>query len=158
MDVYRGVNSFLEGFDRIKRLRNVLIISTSNLPKGVEPAFQDRADLSLYVPLPGPKEREAILRDTLKGLRLLGVRLEITQPNRGKGRTDDQAETTRLVRLTKGWSGRRIRKAIFSALAARRELIDNPDLLGWGDILDIVKSQRRQEQLSYRRGGVYVER
>ncbi|QRV72868.1 AAA family ATPase [Ceratobasidium sp. AG-Ba] len=56
-DAMRVVNALLVQLDKLKLKRNVLIISTSNLPDAIDSAYVDRADIVQYVGLPS---REAI--------------------------------------------------------------------------------------------------
>ncbi|CAE6433142.1 unnamed protein product [Rhizoctonia solani] len=56
-DALRVVNALLTQLDKLKLKRNVLIISTSNLPDAIDSAYVDRADIVQYV---GPPSRNAI--------------------------------------------------------------------------------------------------
>ncbi|CAE6471588.1 unnamed protein product [Rhizoctonia solani] len=56
-DALRVVNALLTQLDKLKLRRNVLIISTSNLPDAIDSAYVDRADIVQYV---GPPSRDAI--------------------------------------------------------------------------------------------------
>ncbi|CAE7120219.1 unnamed protein product [Rhizoctonia solani] len=56
-DALRVVNALLTQLDKLKLKRNVLIISTSNLPDAIDSAYVDRADIVQYV---GPPSRDAI--------------------------------------------------------------------------------------------------
>ncbi|KAG8699357.1 hypothetical protein FRC08_005362 [Ceratobasidium sp. 394] len=56
-DAMRVVNALLVQLDKLKLKRNVLIISTSNLPDAIDSAYVDRADIVQYVGLPS---RDAI--------------------------------------------------------------------------------------------------
>ncbi|KAG8716232.1 hypothetical protein FRC11_006626 [Ceratobasidium sp. 423] len=56
-DALRVVNALLTQLDKLKLKRNVLIISTSNLPDAIDSAYVDRADIVQYI---GPPSRDAI--------------------------------------------------------------------------------------------------
>ncbi|KAG9104710.1 hypothetical protein FRC06_011604 [Ceratobasidium sp. 370] len=56
-DAMRVVNALLVQLDKLKLKRNVLVISTSNLPDAIDSAYVDRADIVQYVGLPS---RDAI--------------------------------------------------------------------------------------------------
>ncbi|CAE6531253.1 unnamed protein product [Rhizoctonia solani] len=56
-DALRVVNALLTQLDKLKLKRNVLIISTSNLPDAIDSAYVDRADIVQYV---GSPSRDAI--------------------------------------------------------------------------------------------------
>ncbi|KAF9779464.1 P-loop containing nucleoside triphosphate hydrolase protein [Thelephora terrestris] len=54
-DGLRVVNALLTQLDKLKHKKNVLVMATSNLPKAIDSAFVDRADIVQYIDLP-PKE------------------------------------------------------------------------------------------------------
>ncbi|KAF9649616.1 AAA-domain-containing protein [Thelephora ganbajun] len=54
-DGLRVVNALLTQLDKLRHKKNVLVMATSNLPKAIDSAFVDRADIVQYIDLP-PKE------------------------------------------------------------------------------------------------------
>ncbi|KAF8681215.1 ATPase family various cellular activities (AAA) [Rhizoctonia solani] len=80
-DALRVVNALLTQLDKLKLKRNVLIISTSNLPDAIDSAYVDRADIVQYV---GPPSRNAIyfiLRSCVIELIRAGIIRAITLNN-----------------------------------------------------------------------------
>lgn len=61
-DAIRVVNALLTQLDSLKRHNNVLVLSTSNLVGALDPAFVDRADLQLHIPLPS---KSILFQDSL---------------------------------------------------------------------------------------------
>ena len=91
-DALRVVNALLTQLDKLKRRKNVLVMSTSNLPKAigalrgfrrltielnrtlsVDTAFVDRADIVQYIDLPPRDAIYEILRTCLVELINKGV-------------------------------------------------------------------------------------
>ena len=79
-DALRVVNALLTQLDRLKTRRNVLVLTTSNLPGAIDSAFVDRADVKFIIPLPPPRAVYTILRSCL--LELIRVKL-VQQAVRG---------------------------------------------------------------------------
>ncbi|MCJ1263299.1 hypothetical protein MMC22_003169 [Lobaria immixta] len=61
-DALRAVNALLTALDRLVIHPNVVILSTSNLVKAMDPAFLDRVDIKQYVPQPSTQARYEIYR------------------------------------------------------------------------------------------------
>ena len=61
-DAIRVVNALLTQLDGLKRYKNALVLTTSNLTGSIDAAFIDRADLKQYIGPPGPAARYEILR------------------------------------------------------------------------------------------------
>lgn len=43
------VNALLTQLDKLRKRTNCLVLATSNLTGAIDPAFMDRADLTLYI-------------------------------------------------------------------------------------------------------------
>jgi SpoVK/Ycf46/Vps4 family AAA+-type ATPase len=56
-DAVRVVNAVLTQLDSLKAYSNVLVLATSNITAALDAAFSDRADLCLFIGLPGLKAR-----------------------------------------------------------------------------------------------------
>ncbi len=67
-DSIRVVNAVLTQLDQLKRYRNVLILTTSNITGAIDLAFVDRADLKQYIGPPGMKARFHILKSCIAEL------------------------------------------------------------------------------------------
>ncbi|KAJ3246070.1 Pachytene checkpoint protein 2 [Chytriomyces hyalinus] len=67
-DAIRVVNALLTQIDSLKRKKNVLILTTSNITEAIDLAFVDRADLKLHVGLPTQLVIYAMLTSTLTEL------------------------------------------------------------------------------------------
>ncbi|KAF8946165.1 Pachytene checkpoint protein 2 [Haplosporangium gracile] len=72
-DSIRVVNALLTQIDRLKRRKNVLILTTSNITEAIDVAFIDRADIKMYIGLPSPKAIYAILCSSLNELGRAGI-------------------------------------------------------------------------------------
>jgi len=77
-DAVRVVNSVLTSLDALRRRNNVLVLCTSNMVEGIDPAFHDRADVSLFLGPPVIEARFAILHSCLTEL----MRRGLIQPHR----------------------------------------------------------------------------
>ncbi|CAE6522599.1 unnamed protein product [Rhizoctonia solani] len=72
-DALRVVNALLTQLDKLKLKRNVLIISTSNLPDAIDSAYVDRADIVQYVGVPSRDAIYFILRSCVTELIRAGI-------------------------------------------------------------------------------------
>ncbi|TCD71325.1 hypothetical protein EIP91_011096 [Steccherinum ochraceum] len=81
-DALRVVNALLTQLDKLKRRKNVLVMATSNLPKAIDTAFVDRADIIQYVDLPPREAIYEILRTCLVELVAKGVVSNVDVPSR----------------------------------------------------------------------------
>lgn len=134
MDAIRAVNTALENLDDLAGLDNVYVIATSNQPGAVDRAFLDRTDEQLHVGVPGPEHRESIVADVLADLReSVGLDMALT---------DEQC--ARLVELSEGMSGRRLRKTFLSTLTRDARLVTDPSALTFDDLAAEFERQRRQ--------------
>eukprot|EP00792_Barthelona_sp_PAP020_P010555 TRINITY_DN403_c0_g1_i1.p1 TRINITY_DN403_c0_g1~~TRINITY_DN403_c0_g1_i1.p1 ORF type:complete len:409 (+),score=97.02 TRINITY_DN403_c0_g1_i1:61-1287(+) len=123
-DALRVVNALLTRIDQLKRLSNVLILTTSNLSETLDLAFVDRADLRTYVGFPSVKACEKILSSSSEVLIKAGI-LQPFDENLYLTETDNKlsqsnhlslAEISKLASERK-FSGRRLRKLPFLAHA-----------------------------------------
>ena len=72
-DAVRVVNALLTQLDGLKRYKNALVVTTSNLTGAIDAAFIDRADIKEYIGPPGLGARYDILTSCLVELRRAGV-------------------------------------------------------------------------------------
>ncbi|KAI9352314.1 Trip13 protein [Zopfochytrium polystomum] len=72
-DAIRVVNALLTQIDSLKRRRNVLVLSTSNITEAIDTAFVDRADMKQYIGLPSKKVIYAILSSIINELARCGL-------------------------------------------------------------------------------------
>jgi SpoVK/Ycf46/Vps4 family AAA+-type ATPase len=134
MDAIRAVNTALENLDDLAGLDNVYMIATSNQPGAVDRAFLDRADEHLHVGVPSADHRESIVADVLADLRgSVGLGLSLSDSQRA-----------RLVELSEGMSGRRLRKTFLSTLTRDARLVADPSALSFDDLVAEFERQRRQ--------------
>lgn len=119
IDVHRATDAALAGMDRLTReRRNVLLIATTNFPEALDDAVISRADHIERIGLPGAEARREIIEDTLAAV-------ASAWPKAGKL----AAQAGRLAQAADGLDGRRLRKAIFSAMAADVETAKDPNRL-----------------------------
>ncbi|KYQ90892.1 AAA ATPase domain-containing protein [Tieghemostelium lacteum] len=119
-DAIRVVNAFLTQLDQLKLYKNILIISTSNLPQAVDDAFIDRADWKQYIGPPSIKARDYIFSSIINELQ----QKQFIQPSTTNilMETDDQSNSKaitiqELIKLTDAHSGRFLRKLPFLAIS-----------------------------------------
>eukprot|EP00808_Paulinella_micropora_P031208 g41497.t1 len=72
-DSVRAVNALLTQLDRLKTLRNVLVLTTSNLSGSLDSAFADRADIIQYIEHPTIEGRYEILRSCIQELARVSI-------------------------------------------------------------------------------------
>lgn len=72
-DALRVVNALLTQLDQLKRRRNALVMSTSNIAQAIDSAFVDRADIKQYIGLPPPRAIHWVLRGCLTELMRAGI-------------------------------------------------------------------------------------
>lgn len=116
MDVARAVNVALERIDELADYPNIYLISTSNLPSAVDSAFFDRADVHFRIGNPEPRHRGQILADIFSHL---------NETFRCKLPTNPE-QMDRLIEVTDGFSGRRIRKTVLESIVGDRSTITDP--------------------------------
>src|SRR5205823_5014458 len=99
VDAFRAVNAVFQAIDHLAARPNVYILATSNLPKAIDRAFFDRADLLFYVDLPNETMRREILSDIIMELNsTVGTRMQLST---AEGDAASQQWAT-LVRETEG--------------------------------------------------------
>ena len=74
------VNALLTQLDGLRRYKNALVLTTSNLTGAIDAAFVDRADIKQYVGPPGVAARYQILGSCLQELGRAGEQLEAHMP------------------------------------------------------------------------------
>lgn len=67
-DAVRVVNALLTQLDQLRRYRNALVLTTSNLTGAIDAAFIDRADIKQYIGPPGVVARYQILSSCVQEL------------------------------------------------------------------------------------------
>lgn len=145
MDAIRAVNMALDSLDELSGVDDVYVISTTNQPGAVDDAYVDRTDERIHVGLPDAGNRERILEDVLDHLN------EAFEA--GLAPSDD--EMRRLVELSAGFSGRRIRKAAQAALARDRTTVRDPGEVTLEDLREEFADQRAYLEASpARRPGI----
>ncbi|KAK3809768.1 MAG: TR-interacting protein 13 [Linnemannia elongata] len=102
-DSIRVVNALLTQIDRLKRRKNVLVLTTSNITEAIDIAFIDRADIKMYIGLPPPKAIYTILCSSLNELGRAGIIHAKAM------------DLQRISELAQGMSGRAVRKLPFLA-------------------------------------------
>jgi SpoVK/Ycf46/Vps4 family AAA+-type ATPase len=119
IDVHRATDAALAGMDRLTREhRNVLLIATTNFPDALDEAVLSRADHIEEIGLPDAAARRAIIADTLKSVGGVWKRAGSLAAN-----------ADRLAQAADGLDGRRIRKAIFAAMASDIDTAKDPNRL-----------------------------
>ena len=119
IDVHRATDAALAGMDRLTREhRNVLLIATTNFPEALDEAVLSRADHIEHVGLPDADGRRDIIAATLSS---------VGRVWRSAGGLAASADG--LARAAAGLDGRRIRKAIFAAMASDINTAKDPNRL-----------------------------
>ncbi|KAI8908854.1 pachytene checkpoint protein 2 [Powellomyces hirtus] len=79
-DAIRVVNALLTQLDQLRRRKNVLVMTTSNITEAIDIAFIDRADIKQYIGPPTQRARYAILSTCLSELVSKGLILKSETP------------------------------------------------------------------------------
>lgn len=119
MDAIRAVNTALDCLDALSDLNNIYVIATSNQPGAVDSAFVDRTDEQIYIGNPEPKHRRQILEDIFVSL----------ETGFGTELSPSKKQMKKLIELSTGFSGRRMRKSVLSALARDASTVRDPSTL-----------------------------
>jgi AAA+ superfamily predicted ATPase len=131
IDVHRATDAVLTQLDQLAAENTqLLFIATSNFPDAIDDAFLSRADLKVTVELPVPEACKAILMDTL-------ARIGQVYPKVARLRTDPLV--SKAAARAVGLDGRRIRKAVLSALAHNKQIAANPDTLTAHAVLEAIE-------------------
>lgn len=144
-DVFRTVNAVLQEVDNLAQLSsNVFIIATSNLPKAIELAFLDRADLKVFIDSPDDKFRRTIIKDTLgEFVKIFGAEIDV----------DESA--LKLATIAKGLSARQCRKILIEAIGSSRTLAMHPSELTYKDLVSAAEKIRERMEKDRTSQGVY---
>lgn len=138
VDVHRATDAVLAQLDHLALQHpNILIIATSNFPQAIDRAFLSRADLVMNIGLPNAAACAGIVRDTLRGLAKAVPKL---------GALVDSREIDELGRQCVGLDGRRIRKAVMSALAHTKELALAPEKLTLHEVRAAIRQANAMAQ------------
>ena len=124
-DAIRVVNALLTQVDRLKKFKNVLILTTSNVTGKIDLAFVDRADIKFYIGMPSQVAIYSIFRSCLEEL----ARVHVIQPkvpihrdptdlNTASGLMSPPSQRLwKIANKSVGLSGRTLRKLPFLAHA-----------------------------------------
>jgi SpoVK/Ycf46/Vps4 family AAA+-type ATPase len=119
IDVHRATDAALAGVDALTRShRNTLIIATTNFENAVDRAFLSRADWIERIGPPNTEARRIIFEEMIDAFANEWPKLTVLKER-----------VPKFVELSAGLDGRRIRKALLSAFAAKIEIAREPALL-----------------------------
>jgi len=119
IDVHRATDAALAGVDALTRShRNTLIIATTNFENAVDRAFLSRADWIERIGPPNSEARTTIFDEMIDAF-----------ANEWPALAALKKRVPKFVELTDGLDGRRIRKALLAAFAAKIEIARDPALL-----------------------------
>jgi len=119
IDVHRATDAALAGVDALTRsYRNTLIIATTNFENAVDRAFLSRADWIERIGPPNSEARSSIFDEMIDAFAKEWPTLAALKKR-----------VPKFVELTDGLDGRRIRKALLAAFAAKIEIARDPGLL-----------------------------
>jgi AAA+ superfamily predicted ATPase len=136
VDVHRATDAVLAQLDQLAaNNQQLLFVATSNFAGAIDEAFLSRADLIVTVDLPTAETCKAILLDTLE-------RLAHVYPRIAKLRSD--ARIQQAAESSVGLDGRRIRKAVVSALAHTKQIATNPETLTAEAVLAAINSAQAE--------------
>lgn len=133
VDVHRATDAVLAGLDTLRaECPHLVLLATTNFPAAVDEAVLSRADLVLNLELPGADVLARIIRSSLAELATLWPPL--------RPLASDTALHAKLAARCAGFDGRRMRKAILTAVAQRPELALDPSRLSDVDLYAAVSS------------------
>jgi pachytene checkpoint protein 2 len=119
IDVHRATDAALAGVDALTRShRNTLILATTNFENAVDRAFLSRADWIERIGPPNSEARTTIFDEMIDAF-----------ANEWPALAALKKRVPKFVELTDGLDGRRIRKALLAAFAAKIEIARDPALL-----------------------------
>jgi ATP-dependent 26S proteasome regulatory subunit len=131
VDVHRATDAVLSGLDGLRASSpNLLMLTTTNFMPALDEAFLSRADLVVETALPDEDVIAGIIRGSLTEL---AVQWPGMRPLAG-----DTGLHGKLAARCSGFDGRRVRKAILSALAQRPDLAEDPERLTADDLVTAV--------------------
>jgi pachytene checkpoint protein 2 len=153
VDVFRSVNAVFQQIDRLAERSNVFTFATSNLPKAIDRAFSDRADMLFFIDFPDEKLRYLIFCDIFAEL---NQKLKTSFPIGPIGNDPkSQADWQKLLLATDGFSGRHLRKLVLEAMTKRKEVSFQPELLSLEDITNAALDNQKRTQRDIEHGGTY---
>ena len=127
VDVHRATDAVLSGLDELRASSpNLLMLATTNFMPALDEAFLSRADLVLETALPDEEVITEIIRGSL-------TELAVQWPGL-RPLAEDTELHRKLAARCAGFDGRRVRKAILSALARRPDLAEDPERLTPDDL------------------------
>jgi AAA+ superfamily predicted ATPase len=130
VDVHRATDAALAGLDLLaRRHQNVLLIATTNFPKGLDGALLSRADLIEHIGPPDKSAREEIIREVLKHL---------AQHWSAVGHLEKNVQ--QFVEESDGLDGRRLRKAFIAAIASSIDTARDPNKLKESHVIAALRA------------------
>ncbi|MGQ4833575.1 MAG: AAA family ATPase [Candidatus Asgardarchaeia archaeon] len=139
LDVFRGINEALNQIDLLSKNTNMYIITTSNYPDVLDEAFIDRIDLLIRIDLPNDEMRRLIIEDSLNAVsKILGTNL-LTK--------DNEKIIEKIVEMSNGLSGRRIRKLILEAITYSEMVLEDPKKYFIPTLLEVAKNYNNLKDL-----------
>ncbi|KAI9087760.1 P-loop containing nucleoside triphosphate hydrolase protein [Phlyctochytrium arcticum] len=151
-DAIRVVNALLTQLDQLRRRKNVLILTTSNITEAIDAAFLDRADIKQYVPLPSHRARYAILASCLNELITKKIISQTDTPLVDYREIDLALESAvtsfelwKTAKEAENMSARALRKLPFLAHAFEISISSPPSLMTF---IYALRRTIRREQLS----------
>jgi len=123
-DVSEIVNSLLTEMDGISDNKSVITIGATNNPSSLDYAVRSRFEEEIEFKLPNDEERQAILENNLKTMPL-----------------DCDLDLSKLVKLTKGMSGRDIKEKILKT-ALHNAIANDSDIINMQNIDYAVESTK----------------
>jgi pachytene checkpoint protein 2 len=137
IDVHRATDAVLAQLDQLATNNpQLLFIATSNFAGAIDEAFWSRADLVVTIGLPTAEACEAILLDTVD--RLARVYPKLANLREHKLLRD-------ASKACVGLDGRRIRKAVVSALGMTKETAMDPSTLSAEGILAAITHAKAEK-------------
>jgi pachytene checkpoint protein 2 len=134
VDVHRATDAVLDGLDALRSTSpHVLMLCTTNFLAAVDEAFLSRADLVMHLGLPDDDVLARILRSSLAELAALWPALVPL--------ARDDSLHVKLAARCSGVDGRRARKLVLAAIAARPELAEDPGRLSADDLVTMVEQE-----------------
>jgi SpoVK/Ycf46/Vps4 family AAA+-type ATPase len=138
VDVHRATDAVLTQLDQLASDNpHLLFVATSNFPGAIDEAFLSRADLVVSIDLPSPEACTAILLDTLD-------RLAQAYPSIAQLKSDPLIAQAAAESV--GLDGRRIRKAVLSALAQDKQFAVNPGAVTAAAVLAAVQQAKTERR------------
>jgi len=136
VDVHRATDAVLAQLDQLAANNpQLLFIATSNFAGAIDEAFLSRADLIVTVDLPVAEACREILLDTLK---------RIAEVYPGVQKVAGEPVIEQAAKRSVGLDGRRIRKAVLSALAHSKAIAVDPSKLTAEAVLRAIESAQEE--------------